>query len=219
MILLRAGRAAQPTPPAGGPTDPLDLYRKATATMASTPPRDLERRLPAAIRIIDRLSRIAAVCAALALAFLSVNVIVDVIGRTLFRHPFAGTLELTSYWWMPALVVLSFGYAEYLQEHIKVTLVLDALPRRFRQIVEGTIALLGAVLLLAVAYFTLLDALHSLDIQQASNSKPPIAIWPFKFVAVAGAVLIALQLAATAYRYYADWLPAREAILTEADVL
>lgn len=187
--------------------------------MASIPPSDPERRLPAVIRIIDRLSQIAAIGAALALALMSINVMVDVIGRTFFRHPFAGTLELTSYWWMPALIVLSFGYAEYLQEHIKVTLVLDALPRRFRQIVEGTIALLGALLLLVVAYFTLMDAMHSFDIQQASNSKPPIAIWPFKFVAVAGAVLLALQLAATAYRFFADRLPARDTLLTEADVL
>ncbi|MCR2793481.1 TRAP transporter small permease [Microbacterium sp. zg.Y625] len=177
------------------------------------------RRLPLAIRVVDRLSDIAGTGAAIALALLTLNVIVDVVARTLFGRPLAGTLELTTYWWMPGLVLLSFPYAERLQEHIKVTMVLEALPLPVRRIVEGTIAALVAALLAALAVFTLQDALASAALGQTTNSNPPIAVWPFKFVAVAGIALLALQSAATSFRFFSGRLPRRDALLTEADVL
>lgn len=171
------------------------------------------------LSLIDRLSNLAAIGAAVALVLLVVNVAIDVIGRTLFHSPLPGTLEMTSYWWMPGLVLLAFAYTERKQEHIKVTILLDALPPRLRQIVEGTFGLLATALLVALAYFTLTDALRSGSMGQTTPSSPPVAIWPFKFVAFVGISLLCLQVGATAVRYFLGHLPDTGATDSEADTL
>src|SRR5690606_9844205 len=146
------------------------------------------------------LSKLFAIGAALALVLLAINVCIDVVGRTLFHAPLMGTLEMTAYWWMPTLTLLAFAFTEYQQEHIKVTILLDALPLRMRQIVEGCFGVLATALLIALTYFALREALHSAQLQRTTPSAPPVPIWPFTFVAVAGLGMLALQSAATTYR-------------------
>lgn len=173
---------------------------QATRIPGSVPPPRIDTVI---LRLIDRLSGLVALFAALALGLLVITVFVDVMGRTFFRTPLSGTLEMTAYWWMPMITLLSFGFTERAQEHIKVTILLDALPLRLRQIVEGTFALLAAALLLALAWYALQEALYAASIGKTTPSRPPIAIWPFTFVAVAGVTLLALQVAATSYRCFA----------------
>ena len=168
------------------------------------------------LRAIDRLSDFCAIGAALALALLVINVAIDVVGRTYFHAPFPGTLEMTSYWWMPGLVLLAFAFTEKKQEHIKVTILLDALPPRFRQIVEGSFGLITTGLLIALTYYTMIDALRSANLGQTTPSTPPVAIWPFKFVAVAGVAMLCLQAAATTLRYFLGLLP-RKVDVAEAE--
>lgn len=178
-----------------------------------------ETATPRGIRIIDRLSSIASVGASVALVLMAINIVVDVVGRTFFHSPFMGTLELTSFWWMPTLTLLAFAVTERHQEHIKVTLLLDSLPRRMRELVEGSVGVLATLLLLVLAWFTLQSALDAEEIRLAANSSPPVPIWPFKFVAFAGVLLLALQTAATSYRHFAGLMPSEDSLATEGDVV
>ncbi|BCH35165.1 hypothetical protein MesoLjLc_70950 [Mesorhizobium sp. L-8-10] len=164
-------------------------------------------RIAAAFRLIDRMSAILAAAAAAALVLLVVNIAIDVVGRTLFQAPLVATLEMTSYWWMPGLTLLAFAYTEVRQDHIKVTILLDALPPRMRQIVEGSFGVLTILLLAALAWYTLADALQSAHIGQTTPSTPPVAIWPFKFAAAAGIAMLCLQVAATTLRHFLGVLP------------
>lgn len=173
-----------------------------------TAPEDDTPRLPVLIRAIDRLSDLVAVFAGLGVALLIVNITIDVVGRTLFRAPLAGTLEMTAYWWMPMITLLAFAFTEKGQEHIKVTILLDALPLRMRQLVEGTFGLLATALLLILAWYSLHEALYAASIGKTTPSRPPVTVWPFYFVAVGGVGLLALQVAATTYRCFAG-LPAK----------
>lgn len=172
--------------------------------------------VPVVIRIIDKLSNVFAVGATLGLGMLAINVMLDVVGRTLFHAPFAGTLEMTSYWWMPSLTLLAFAYTEKQQEHIKVTILLDALPIRLRQFVEAAFGVIATGLLLALTYYTFREALSAAALQKTTPSKPPIAIWPFMLVAVAGVGMLTLQTVATTYRFFAGHLPRRDEIEAEA---
>ncbi|MBO6716723.1 MAG: TRAP transporter small permease [Rhizobiaceae bacterium] len=176
------------------------------------------QRLDAALRMIDRLGNLFAFGAAAALALLALHVFFDVLGRAFFNRPLSGTLEMTAYWWMPMLTLLAYAYTEQKQEHIKVTILLDALPMRMRQLVEGSFGILAVALLVALTWFTLIDALESAEIGQTTASSPPVHIWPFKFVAVAGVALLALQVAATTIRYFAGVLPQRAEFDTDADI-
>ncbi len=176
-------------------------------------------RIAALLRLIDRMSSVLAIAAAAALALLVLNVTVDVIGRTLFRTPYPSTLEMTSYWWMPGLTLLAFAFTELRQDHIKVTILLDALPLRMRQIVEGSFGILTILLLIALAYFTLVEALNSARIEETTPSSPPVAIWPFKFAAVAGIAMLCLQVAASTLRHFLGELPKKNELDSEADQL
>lgn len=165
------------------------------------------------------MSSVLAVAAAAALVLLVLNVTVDVIGRTVFHAPYASTLEMTSYWWMPGLTLLAFAFTELRQEHIKVTILLDALPLRMRQVVEGTFGILTFLLLIALTYFTLVEALNSAAIGETTPSSPPVAIWPFKFAAVAGVAMLCLQVAASTLRHFLGELPKKNELDNEADQL
>lgn len=172
----------------------------------SVPPPRLDTVI---LKTIDRLSGFVAIFAALALVLLVANVFVDVLGRSMFRRPLSGTLEMTAYWWMPMITLLSLGYTERTQEHIKVTMLLDALPLRLRQIVEGSFALLAFGLLCVLAWYALQEALYASSIGKTTPSRPPVMIWPFTFAAVIGVGLLALQVAATSYRCFAG-LPLKQ---------
>lgn len=171
------------------------------------------------LRVIDKMSAVFAYGAAAAVILLALSVFIDVVGRTLFHHPLIGTLEMTAYWWMPMLTLLAFGYTEQKQEHIKVTILLDNLPLRMRQIVEGVFGLVATGLVAALTYYAAVDALESAQVGQTTASSPPIAIWPFKFVAVVGLAMLSLQALATAIRYFAGLLPNVQDAETDGDVL
>lgn len=171
------------------------------------------------LRLIDRMSAVFAYGAAVAIILLALNVFVDVIGRKFFNTPFLGTLEMTAYWWMPMLTLFAFAFTEQRQEHIKVTILLDALPVRMRQIVEGSFGILATGLLVALTYYTLVDALRSAGFQQTTPSAPPVLIWPFKFVAVAGVAMLSLQAAATTTRYFVGLLPLHHQYDSDTDIV
>lgn len=190
-------------------TDPIQ--GKSSARSARVPP------LP--IRTIDRLSAVLGMGAALGCSLLVLNIFLDVAGRALFSRPIPGTLEYTANWWMPMLALLAFAYTESRQEHIKVTVLLDVLPQRMRQIIEGVFSSIGAILLLAMAYYSWFEAMRSYGYQEVTPSSPPVAIWPFKFLAVLGMGMMALQLAATAYRYFVGMLPTTVEFASETDAI
>jgi len=175
------------------------------------------RPAPLPVRLIDGLSNCAAILGAAGVMLMVANIVVDVAGRMLFHKPFPGTIEYTTYWWMPTLALLSFAFTEKMQEHIKVTILLDALPPRFRQIVEGVFGLIATALIAALAYYAWHDAMRGYNFQETTASSPPVAIWPFRFVAVLGLAMLALQSAATTFRYFAGQLPAESAPDSGAD--
>jgi TRAP-type C4-dicarboxylate transport system permease small subunit len=178
--------------------------------------RDERPALP--LRLVDRLGNAGAVLGAAGVVLLVLNVVADVGGRMIFQQPFPGTIEYTTYWWMPMLALLAFAFTERRQEHIKVTILLDALPLRMRQIVEGVFGLLATALIVALAVYSWESAMRAYDFQEVTASSPPVAVWPFRFVAVIAMGLLALQSAATTWRYFAGHLPKAHDYDTEADV-
>jgi len=173
---------------------------------------------PTLVRIVDRMTNVVAVLAAAGVVLLVLNIVVDVVGRLLLGKPFPGTIEYTSYWWMPTLALLAFAFTEKRQEHIKVTILLDALPLRMRQIVEGSFGLISTALIAALAFYAWEDAMKAYAFQEVTASSPPVPVWPFRFVAVIAMGMLALQSAATTWRYFAGRLPRAHDYASEADV-
>ncbi|GKY89962.1 TRAP transporter small permease subunit [Sinisalibacter aestuarii] len=176
-------------------------------------------RLPAILRVIDRMSDIFAFGAATALVLLAVNVLIDVVGRAFFNTPLHGTLEYTENWWMPALTLLAFAFSEKHQEHIKVTILLDSLPLRMRQLIEGSFGLLTVILLMGLTWYTLSSGLESASYRQTTAGHPPVAIWPFKLLAAIGVAMLTLQIAATTLRQFLGMMPTARSLDTDADIV
>jgi TRAP-type C4-dicarboxylate transport system permease small subunit len=177
------------------------------------------KRSPLLLRVIDRASAVAALVAGLALVSLILNVAVDVILRATDGRPLGRTLEMTTYWWMPLLITLSYAITEREREHITVTMLLDRMPTRSRQYVEGAFSAVGAAVVAALTWYTILDAVASTEIRLAANSTPPLEYWPAKILAAIGLSLFTLQMAATTFRHLTGRSTFADDLTTEADAV
>lgn len=157
------------------------------------------RPLPLWVRCIHVFSTALAIPAGIACLALMVHVIGEVTGRNLFNHPLSGTLEITQYWWMMAIVFLAFGYTQLRGDHIRATIITEMMDERWQrgsQILA--LVLLGAfAVLMGMHGWT--SAMASLEIRDASNSSNPIPIWPMVFAVPLGCAALTLQCVASIY--------------------
>ncbi len=88
-----------------------------------------------ALRLIDKwigyASGMLAVIGGVAIVALMVHVVVDVTGRYFFNHPFSGTLEISTYYYMVMVTALPFAYVTRTQGQITVEMFTSWLPRRW----------------------------------------------------------------------------------------
>lgn len=149
---------------------------------------------------VDRVSRALAGVAAAVVVIMAVHVFVDVTARTLANRPVPGTLEYVTYWWMPAVVFLALAGGQLRAEHMNVTLLTDLMTPRARRNAEVITLVIAALLIVVMAYFTLLGAIESTRIRQAALGVAVVPLWPAKWVAAAGLLAFLLQTAATIRR-------------------
>lgn len=135
--------------------------------------------------------------AALACILMVLQIIVDVAGRTLFHRPLAGTLDMTSDWWMVAMVFLALGYAQMRNEHIRATMVTELMPEAWQRWAGVATVVLVALLALAMAYYGWTAALDSYAIRESSENVRWLPLWPFRFVVPLGCLGLAVQCVVT----------------------
>lgn len=151
------------------------------------------------LRWVDRFTTVLAILAGIAALAMMVNIVADVIARSVAR-PLPGTVDLTQFAWMPIVISLGLGYALLVGQHIRVTLLTgEAAPRtqRIVEIVGMTITLATAA---ALAWFGVERAIAATGIAEAPASTPWLPIWVFRWVLVIGVVGLALQAAAQLVR-------------------
>ncbi len=99
-----------------------------------------------ALRLIDRLvgyaSGALAFAGAVAIVLLMLHVVVDVTGRYLFNHPFPGTLETVTYYYMVMVTALPFAYVTRAQGQIAVEMFTSWLPARWVHLIDAVAGLL-----------------------------------------------------------------------------
>lgn len=145
------------------------------------------------LRWIDRFSAALAIIGGVAALALMINVIVDVIGRSLFNRPLPPTLELTQFAWMPILISLGLGYALQRGEHIRVTLLTSPTTPRTQRVIEiislaFTLATVGVL-----TYFTVLRAERATAIGEVAVGTPWIPVWLIRWIVVVGLIGFLLQ--------------------------
>lgn len=138
-------------------------------------------------KLIDMLTNLLAeLCGWLLLIVMSL-IVTDLISRTL-GTPIYGVAE-SAMFVMIAIVYMGLPYAEATRAHVRVELILDALPPRVAAVFDLVIYVLVAGTMAVVLYAVTLNAAGSYASRQAIAGPTPLLIWPVKFVMVAALVL------------------------------
>lgn len=156
---------------------------------------------PVWVRIVNTASNVLGAVAGIFVLAMAVQVLIDVTGRTLFNSPLPGTLEMTSYWWMPALIFLSWGAAELNQEHLRVTLALDSADEGLKRTVGIATSILSMMVIAVLVYFAFEAASISVGYAESAAGAIPVPIWPAKILAVVGVGMLLLQTAVSLWEY------------------
>jgi len=121
-------------------------------------------------------------------------IVVDLVSRAA-GAPIYGVSE-SAMFVMIAIVYLGIPYAEKMQAHVRVELVLDSLPPRLSSIVDLIMYLLVAATMLVLLYAVTVNAWGSYGSRQAIAGPTPLLVWPVKFVMVLGLFLYVIQIIA-----------------------
>ncbi|WP_455834236.1 TRAP transporter small permease subunit [Pseudarthrobacter siccitolerans] len=152
------------------------------------------------LRWVDRLSVGLAVLGGIATVAMMLNVVVDVIGRSFFSRPFAGTIELTQFAWMPTLVSLGMGLALLRGEHIRVNLLTGPTKQRTQRVIEIVGMSLTLCIAALLAWYGGEKAAEAMTIGERAVGVTWLDIWPFRWLIVVGMVGLLLQASAQLVR-------------------
>jgi TRAP-type C4-dicarboxylate transport system permease small subunit len=125
-----------------------------------------------------------------------VHVTVDVTGRTVFNHPFAGTTEIVSAYYMVAAAYLPWAWIARNDGHIVVDLFTRAAPLIFRQVLDLVVKLVTLAWVLLFAYQTGIRAIQQTragEVWEAAGDFLPV--WPSRWMLPIAGGLMALYLA------------------------
>jgi TRAP-type C4-dicarboxylate transport system permease small subunit len=126
-------------------------------------------------RAVDALYSLAAGLAALSLMSILLVMMAQVTLREMGRQ-FPGADDITAYL---CVATTFFALARTFKngELIRVGLGIERFPPRLRRLVEILVLSLAAVLVGAIAWFTLQDALFSLEIEEVAQGTVPFLTW------------------------------------------
>lgn len=145
------------------------------------------------LKWIDRFSILLAVVGGVVTILMMLNIVADVIGRYFYNRPLPGTLDLTQFAYMPALVALALGYATLQAEHIRVNLLTAATGERTQRIVEIFAMAFSFVTVILFIWFGIEKAEQAMGFGERAVGTPWLMIWPFRWVLVIGLIGLLLQ--------------------------
>ncbi|MFB9149359.1 TRAP transporter small permease subunit [Roseovarius ramblicola] len=132
-------------------------------------------------RIINALNTGFIVLASVALLLMMLHVTADVVARATGAVNLIGTLEIVSYYYMILLVMLPMGFVELRNEHIRVDLFVQMMPRSVQFVLYLLSGLLCLVFFAIMLRQSFLDAWNSSLRQETIMSNYIFYIWPSRW--------------------------------------
>ena len=117
--------------------------------------------------VVDRLIGLSNILGSVALALVTIVILIDVIGRY-FGAPLRGAQDIGQM----GMVIIVFGGMAYCGRHgghIAIDIVENAFPPRMNRVIDICVAFLGAVLFGAIAWKVIQSAQLSLTLNLATN--------------------------------------------------
>lgn len=133
--------------------------------------------------------------------FMMLQVTADVIGRTLFNHPIAGTIEVVSAYCMSALAFLPLGLIARERGHIIVGVFTGRMKLRWRTLLDGLVAVVTLIYTAAFTWKAIEMAIRKTGIREAKESGIGLVeIWPARWVVAVGFGLMAFYVCVHMFR-------------------
>lgn len=111
------------------------------------------------VRFIEKFSGIISVIAMISLGCMALLTTADVIMRWVFVKPITGATEYVQVFWI--IAALSFGITTMANEHTKVDLIVNKLPRPVRKVLNALTVFLCAVFCFIMTYCLMENAMYS----------------------------------------------------------
>lgn len=143
-------------------------------------------------RIVEGCSRLLMGMTIVCLVLMMVNIIADVLLRTLFDIPVPATAEFTAFYYMVGAVFLPLPLVEIRDESIKVDLFFNMAPETLKAI------MISFAYIAQIAFFSLMfwqtgqDAIEAFEKSDFVDSQIKIYVWPGRFFLPLGFGLAAL---------------------------
>lgn len=150
---------------------------------------------PSWVRMIGRLTTALVWLVGILVVLMSINIIVDVVGRNVFDVSIYGTTELVSFAWMPGIACLALGYAQFRNEHIRVTLLLENVSPRVERVLNVFAELVALALALWILQLCWFEFNNSRLLGETATGLTWLPKWPGRLclvLAYAGVVAAAI---------------------------
>ncbi|HPU51167.1 MAG TPA: TRAP transporter small permease [Burkholderiaceae bacterium] len=145
-------------------------------------------------RVLDALSNGLAALGRLVLLITMLHVTLDVVLRFFFNRPLTGTVEISSYYYMIAVVFLPLAAVELRNGHISVEIVAQHLSEGAQRVLIGIVCLLSSVFYALLTWRTGLEAIEKMHVGERYSSSMDLSIWPPRFMLPLGCGLLTLVL-------------------------
>jgi TRAP-type C4-dicarboxylate transport system permease small subunit len=114
----------------------------------------------------------------LGIILMMLNITLDVILKVFWNAPIQGTVEISSYYYMVAIVMLPMAMVEYDDEQISVDLLFNHFPAWLKQTSLLITFIATAGMLSVMTWRTGLDAVRAFIVGQVVMGSREIIVWP-----------------------------------------
>lgn len=110
------------------------------------------------------------------------NIVADVMAKLVWNAPIQGTVEMSSYYYMVALVMLPMAFVEMQDQQISVDLLFNHFPRWLQKVALTFSCLAAAAILAVMTWRTGLDAVRALRVGEVVMGGREVIVWPSRMV-------------------------------------
>lgn len=143
-------------------------------------------------QIVEGCSRLLMGMTIICLLLMMVNIVADVVLRTLFDIPVPATAEFTAFYYMVGAVFLPLPLVEIRNESIKVDLFFNMSPETVKGLMTSFAYLAQIVFFSIMFWQTGQDAIEAFEKSDFVDSQIKIYVWPGRFFLPMGFGLAAL---------------------------